>query len=366
MLRNCKCEFKPAIATYANYLIDNFGFSEVKQSFERFGNNRKTELTHGSMRMRFGIANSFAPEHYALGTFNWHSLQCQYRDVEFGTISASYGSFLSSTLSVLAMIPHRNESQIAHRAIWQFVRNRIPVLLVDDGSEEEHRLELINRWGDESLVSFEWLTPSDSYDWQRILGFMDDFAYKSKFDWIIKCDSDEELRDPSGSSNILGFIEFMDSHRFSIIDATVVELVSLYGDLANSSDATHYKYGDNPAHFQCHRAWRNQGISNNMARTGGHKLSFDAEGLETKVSPFNLTMLHMPYRNYDQTQQKIQDRLTRGAAEREAFGWHTHISKANEFGFGPTDKHVNIGAYVWEDTLFQRLFRFELKQENSH
>jgi hypothetical protein len=225
--------------------------------------------------------------------------------------------------SLQGVVAHYNEVDSLRLVLENSQVNGIPFHIIDDGSSPDQLADLAEFVkNSNNRLTLSKLDFTENFQWARMLQEIDDYQSESNSDVILRVDSDEYLMSPFKKMSLVQFVNWSINNGWDVIDATVVNLKSRKGQFSGFEDATHFEISSISGHTHVHRVWRNLNKSVDLASRGGHMVN----NLESKMSPYNLILLHAPLRNSIQIREKIMDRIDRGKNERVNLGWHTHYS----------------------------------------
>ena len=145
--------------------------------------------------------------------------------------------------------------------------------------------------------------------WKRLSGQID-------ADWFIHHDVDEIRSTPWLNMNLHDGICKVDHMGFNAIDHTAIvfhPVDNLFMPVSNFEDHfKYYEFGRRPGHFSQVKAWKNMGISVDLAQSGGHQVCFEGR----LIFPYKFLLKHYPIRSQAHGEKKIfHDRQPR---------WHPH------------------------------------------
>ncbi len=224
-------------------------------------------------------------------------------------------------------IPHKDEADILEYSVKNLIAQEIDVTLLDDNSNDTNT-HLIRNSKILKNLKFISLVDYGYYNWTYILKEIDRISSASNFDYIVRNDADEYLISPIDNYSLRQFLYFVNLCGFEKVDSVVCNLHSIFGELNDFSEATHFSFPKIKAYSRVLRAWKNQNKLVNLSALGGHDLP-EPSG---DYFPLTFTLLHAPMRNPNQIRAKLESRNTRGQKERKEKGWHDHLIGKSEYG----------------------------------
>lgn len=219
-----------------------------------------------------------------------------------------------------AFVPCFNEIDVISRTVSRLLSQVDAVTVIDNWSNDG-TWEMINDvFGDNSRIRLQRFpeSPSDIYEWERILRHIDSLAAESDADWILRVDSDESVDSFSPNLSLRSSFQLANKLGFDAFDFTLADFRPTTKS-ATLESLTKFEFSRRSGATALQRAWKNRHALTGMAETGGHALQ---DG--RRLFPLNMTLRHYPIRNFEQGRKKIfEDRKPRFGYERGQRGWHT-------------------------------------------
>jgi hypothetical protein len=252
------------------------------------------------------------------------------------------------SFDVLAIVTTFNEGDVIGRLIRRLLSHRVRVHVIDNWSTDQ-TLEIVADFVKEGLVSVERFPidgPPGHFEWEPLLGRVEEVAHGSGANWVIHHDADEIRESPWPGVDLVSAFWIAEQWGYNCVDHTVVNFRPVNDlwrpgeDLARSF--MWFEFGDHPAHFVQLKAWKPQVSRVHIAASGGHEAVFEGR----RVFPYKFVTRHYPIRSQAHGERKIfQERQPRWSPAERAKGWHTHY-----------DHYERGMSFIWDQAS---LFRWE-------
>ena len=234
----------------------------------------------------------------------------------------------SADFQVTAVITAYNERDVLIPTVRRLIDDGIHVHLLDNWSNDGSA-ELIRETFPDAPIEIEQFPPVETgkYDWEALLGRVEEVGAASSSDWIIHHDADEIREGPWAGWGLRDSLYNVQLRGFDCIDHTVIDFRPMDDRFVEGHDPkddfSHFDFGHRPGHFLQIKAWRNQ-QKVNLRETGGHRATFDQQ----HPFPYKFLLRHYPIRSQEHGERKVlRDRQPRwNAVERER-GWHTQYDQ---------------------------------------
>lgn len=244
---------------------------------------------------------------------------------------------------VAAVISVYNDADILPSTLDYLNDNGIEFYVLDNWSTDE-TYEAARQFEGRGLLGLERFPeegPTQHYEWTEILERKEEIARSLEADWVIHYDSDEIFESPWPEIRLKDAIYYVDQCGFTCIDHSLINFHPTDNSFKPGMNTReHFRYwepGLMPGAFRLFRTWKNWGQPVELAKTGGHDVSFP----EKRVYPFKFLIRHYRIRSQEHGERKIfQERLQRFKQEERDKGWHTHYDHLNpgqNFLYDPAD-----------------------------
>lgn len=272
------------------------------------------------------------------------------------------------TFNVVAFVVAYNEVDIIGASLAKLVDDGVRPYLVDNWSTDgtAERASRLLGTGLFGLERFPPEGPSRTYEWERLLGRVEELTRSLEADWFVHHDADQFRLTPWGPGVTLREgIRRVDAEGYNAIDFTLL-------DFPPVDDS--YEVGMDPeAHFRRFTptlpfgnlanvtAWKHTGAPVDLRRSGGHQAEFDGRA----VYPYNFLLKHVPIRSQEHGERKVfRDRKARfSPTEREEKGWHVHYDHVEE-GYSFVADPETLTTYddrdFADDYVLERLYGFDV------
>ncbi len=240
------------------------------------------------------------------------------------------------------MIPTYNDEDIIEEVIEHLLSQDIELVVLDNGSTD-NTFQICKKFSDKGLIKLEQFK-SDLFDWVLILNKLYDMAIFESPDWVLRSDSDQflesginnlTLKDVISQSEVGGYniIQF-DRFDFFMTDKNNKNAKSVKEKMPYYSYQTDYAY----------RAWKFvPGI--NVAGHMGHCPIFPSD-VVYKFDPKKLVIRHYLFRNKQQSEKKVQDRIRRiSSSSYKSYGLINHLRRTIQSDYSSIVDHRILTKY---------------------
>lgn len=235
-----------------------------------------------------------------------------------------------SRLRIAAVINVFNEIDILSEVVEHLVRQGVEVHLVDNWSTDGS-FELAQSLKENGLchrVLRYPESPSNEYEWAKLLHHTSSYAASLDADWIIHHDADEIRSCPWDGVTLAEALTHVDNLGYNAVDFTVLNFRYLLSDKNQKApyemSLNWFEFGRRPGHFMQIKAWKNSGYSVDLETSGGHEAIFESR----RVYPLKFLLKHYPLRYPSQACRKVfNERFPRIEDERVQRGWHTQYDE---------------------------------------
>jgi glycosyltransferase involved in cell wall biosynthesis len=253
------------------------------------------------------------------------------------------GGELVRTPRVLAIMTAFNEGDVIHHAIGALVAEGVEVYLIDNCSTDD-TVEQASAWLGRGLRHVERY-PDDAggsertrseYVWRELLTRVEQVAAEQDADWYVFVNADEFRESPWPDLTLAEAIGFADSLGYSAINFELFDFQPVDDGFEPGTDVREHMrmYEPDAAHYNVLqiKGWRAQEGPVQVARSGGHDISFPGR----RLFPVNFILRHYGLRGETHGRRKVfQERMPRFAAEERAGGWHvqydSYVSGETQF-----------------------------------
>jgi hypothetical protein len=226
-----------------------------------------------------------------------------------------------ASFDVLAIVSTYNEADVIGGLLGRLVSQGVRVHVIDNWSDDS-TIEIVSAAALGEAVTFERF-PADGavahYEWERLLGRVEEVAHGSGADWVIHHDADEIRESPWSGVDLAMGLWMVEQWGFNCVDHTVVNFRPIDGSWGSGGDlATAFAWcelGSSPGHFTQLKAWKPQVGRATLAARGGHEAAFEGR----RVFPYKFVNRHYPIRSQAHGEQKIvRERHGRWSPEERA------------------------------------------------
>ncbi len=261
---------------------------------------------------------------------------------------------------VVAFMAAYNEEDIIVKSIKNWTDQGVHVHLLENWSTDA-TYELARQL-EGQLVTVERFPadgPSDYFDWSAMLERIEALASELEADWFVRRGADEVLMSPWPGLSYRDGLYLLHLAGYNCVDHTVINFYPVDNDfkagLDHESYFQHFVFGKHQGDFQQIKAWKNDGPSISMAKSGGHDLKFSGR----RLYPFKFLLKHYPFRSQEHGERKIfRERRTRWNVAERARGWHNqydHIQQDQSFVISPSRLTTFIENGFYNTYLVERL-----------
>ena len=247
------------------------------------------------------------------------------------------------------MLPVFNEEDIIQEVIEHFISQKIPLVVLDNGSSDQ-TIEICKKFLGKGILKLEQFN-SVYYQWDTILRMLYDMALVHSPDWVIRSDSDELLE--SGTDlKLKDAIINADKEKCNLIQFDRFDFfMTDDDDKSAKSIKEKLRYYSYQGDF-VYRAWKYfPGIR--IGDAGGHYPIFPS-GLKYKISPKKFVLRHYPFRSKEQAEVKMKYRV-RGREKTNDLALDGHEQKILNQDFSKKFDHNLLYKYQddkkWEYTI---------------
>jgi hypothetical protein len=180
-----------------------------------------------------------------------------------------------ASFDVLAIVSTYNEADVIGGLLGRLVSQGVRVHVIDNWSDDS-TIEIVSAAALGEAVTFERF-PADGavahYEWERLLGRVEEVAHGSGADWVIHHDADEIRESPWSGVDLAMGLWMVEQWGFNCVDHTVVNFRPIDGSWGSGGDlATAFAWcelGSSPGHFTQLKAWKPQVGRATLAARGG-------------------------------------------------------------------------------------------------
>jgi len=244
---------------------------------------------------------------------------------------------------VVALMCVHNEADILVQSIGKLTSAGIDVYVIDNWSTDSSYELAVGLQG-RGVIGVERFPPGGDtgrFEWQPLLGRVEELTSTLDADWFIHQDADEVRVPPWPDANLREAICRVDREGYNVIDHTVIVFPPTDNDYVPGEDfERHFRYfefGARPGHFAQVKTWKNTGVRVSLAPSGGHDVSFPGR----RVYPYKFLLKHYPIRSQGHGQRKVFcERMGRWSDGERAKGLHTqydHIGRDHCFLRRPSE-----------------------------
>jgi len=200
-----------------------------------------------------------------------------------------------------------NEADIIEQLIDHMASQRIPLVVIDNGSTDG-TYEILKRYVGSEILELDRMI-TDKWYLARMLQTLYDRARVFKPDWMLRLDADEFLESPYKEATLCESIEREHDAGYNLIQFDDFEFWPTDEDDPSVRDVRkrirHYSWND------CYQfiAWRNyDGVD--IWTSGGH-LPIFPKGTKVSLGPTRYVLRHYEIRGYEHGLRKVRERLAR-------------------------------------------------------
>jgi len=244
-------------------------------------------------------------------------------------------------IKVVAMLEVYNDDDIVEEVIQHILSEELNLVILDNGSTDK-TLEICQRFlgkGVDKIFSIA----SNSWELSRDLRIQYDLALTLSPDWVIRFDSDEFLETGIKGLTLHDGIAEVDKQGYNLIQFDLFHFFMTDNDEQEESVKKRLRYYSWATEFQF-RAWK---VIPGIRSDQSPHLPIFPEFLKYRIYPKKFVLRHYPFRNKQQAEKKLLDRLTKIKninAEVE-LGMHNRYKSYNENNFPPVVDHQILTRY---------------------
>jgi len=194
-----------------------------------------------------------------------------------------------SMVSALAVVCVRNEAVHIRRCLNDLISSGLEVHVIDNHSTDGTR-EIAESYLGNGVIAIDDLPWGGSFSLSDQLSAKRQIIAKSGHDWILHCDADEWLVNPTANKSLIEGMTAADKAGFNCINFHELVFIPLPGEDFETIDYAQHMgtyYFFQPSYPRLNRAWRRDiGLDNSAS--GGHLLS----GERVKLYPTNFILRH--------------------------------------------------------------------------
>ena len=225
------------------------------------------------------------------------------------------------------MIPTFNDEDVISEVLENLLHQGTFPVVLDNGSTDNtfNICKKFSERGDIKLNKFN----SEFYNESKILEILHDMALIENPDWLVLCNSDELLESGLNDCTIGEAISQIDSAGFNLIQFNRFDFFMSDDDKPAKTikeKLTYYSYQDD----YLYRSWKF--VPGVRMHGGGHYPLFP-EGEKYNIYPRKFVMRHYTFRNKEQAEKKMQDRINKNVGGKSRELLSQHVLNALNHGF---------------------------------
>jgi len=245
-------------------------------------------------------------------------------------------------MKIVAMVPLFNDVDIIAEVLNHIISEGVEPVVLDNGSTDGS-YEICQEFFKNGQIELHRFETKDQQTIETLRKLYDMALVKSP-DWIIKNDSDEFLESEKKDLTLKEAITKIDSEGYNLIQFDVFNFfITGKDDSSIKSVKERMKYYSFNYDFT-YRAWKyHPGILPEII--AGHLPIFPADQ-KYRIWPKKFALRHYSFRNKEQAEKKIKDRLSRNNSTIETkLDWHIHYAKIQKQDFSKPLDHRVLNKY---------------------
>ena len=205
------------------------------------------------------------------------------------------------------MLPVFNEEDIIEEVIEHLISQGLKLVVLDNGSTDKS-FQICEKFLDKGIIKLEQFK-SSTFQWSLLGRKLYDMAIFESPEWVLRSDADQYLESGIKNLTLKDAISQADAEGYNIIQFNRFDFFITDNDNESlksiKEKLTYYSYQNDYGY----RAWKFvSGID--VEGLGSHCPIFP-EGEVYKIYPEKMVMRHYTYRNKQQKEKKIQERVKR-------------------------------------------------------
>jgi hypothetical protein len=223
-------------------------------------------------------------------------------------------------MKLTALLAIRNEELFIEKCLKNLIYNGFEVILIDNESEDDS-VEIAKKYLGQGLKEIITYRYKGFYDWEGILKFKEELAYKLDSDWFLHCDADEIHHSFDPTKKIIEVLPEIDKAGYNAVNFNEYVFVPT----SPEEDFTKKDYEKNMRYYylfkpsNTHRVklWKKQNQKVDISSSGGHKVKFENRNIYYK----DFILKHYIFLSLEQIQSKYKNR-NYSEEEVKDKGWH--------------------------------------------
>jgi len=226
-------------------------------------------------------------------------------------------------LRVIGIMFVYNEADIIEQTITHMASQKIPLVVIDNGSTDG-TFEILKKYEGSAILDLDRMVTEQWYWWKMLRTLCERVSHHNP-DWIVHLDADEFLESPYAMT-LQESIEREHNNGYNLIQFDNFEFWPTDEDDSSETDirkrSKYYSWDD------CYqfRAFRNY-EDVDVWTTGGH-LPIFPKGIKVSLCPTRYVLRHYEIRGYEHGLRKVRERLTR-YSEEDKQKWNVHGKYSN-------------------------------------
>lgn len=194
-------------------------------------------------------------------------------------------------MRVVAILATFNEERFIAPCLENLFRQGIEAYLIDNGSTD-NTVAIAGSYLGKGLVAIEKFPNDGTFRWSSLLKRKEELANTIEADWFMHVDADEIFPSPRPGitlAEVFGEIERQGFNAVNFIQFTFIPTIETPDhEHAQFIETMRWYYPFVPASPHLIRAWKQPSSSIELARSGGHQISFPS----LHLCPESLPMRH--------------------------------------------------------------------------
>jgi glycosyltransferase involved in cell wall biosynthesis len=250
-------------------------------------------------------------------------------------------------MRVVAILATYNEERFIAACLENHFRQGIQVYLIDNDSTDQ-TVAIARRYLSRGLLGVETFPRDGIYRWSSILRRKEQLAATLEADWFMHVDADEIYPSPRAETSLAEILAEVDGQGYNAVNFVQCTFVPTIEapehDHPRFVETMRWYYPFMPAFPHLIRAWKRQPVPVDLARSGGHLVSFPGRHLCPQTFP----MRHYHFLSVEHAIHKYA--LKEYDPEEVQNGWHTWRAKLRP-DMIKLPSQAELNRYISDDQL---------------